>query len=90
MVVVLRNNVVINIWYQLRLDRIIFNSYFASKILEILYLVLPIVVYSDLYQHERIVSIGSYLILVLQPLLLHEQEKHVTMIFSVGDLQVFL
>ena len=51
MVVVLPNNVVINIWYQLRLDRIIFNSYFASKILEILYLVLPIVVYSDLYQH---------------------------------------
>ena len=50
MVVVLPNNVVINIWYQLRLDRI-FNSYFASKILEILYLVLPIVVYSDLYQH---------------------------------------
>ena len=51
MVVILANNVVINIWYQLRLDRIIFNSYFASKILEILYLVLPIVVYSDLYQH---------------------------------------
>ena len=52
---------------------------------------------STLYSHfcsfspaNVTVSIGSYLILVLQPLLLHEQEKHVTMIFSVGDLQVFL
>ena len=60
--------------------------------LEILYLLLPIVVYSDLYQHGAVTCINRQLsyTIVLQPLLPHEQENHVTMIFSVGNLQVFL